>query len=713
MSSRRAVLGLLAVVVCAPLFAGPQAPAVLGPISQLRADAANNSSIRVIVGLRVAGYAPEARLNGLQIAAQRQNIHAVQQRVLHRHADVHGVAGHLYESLPAMTVDVDANALQQLLDDAEVASIEPNLTMVPALHDTTTQIGMPAVWNAGYDGSGWAVAVFDSGTYSAHHFFGPGRVTWEGCFSTASTQPTGPAFASFCPNGGTIDLSSSSAEPCPVADCDHGTEVAGVAAGHDFLAPGGELSGVARGSSIMSFLVTSLACADNPCQPSAQNGVTYQLCDTIAALNYINVAFGQTPNPFAHLAAINMSYTTTTSNNYTVRYGSDCSVTPKPCSCDYGTLTNAVAAVEAHGIAVVAASGNYSTTSSLPVPACVPGIVTVGGVTKGDVFWTHSDFSPELDLLAPASGYSNTVATDGIFMGIPYSVFPTDWSNPTYDPGAYGQYISSTSGTQYWRVGTSFAAPHVAGAFAVLRQAAPDLPLSFLINDLKNSGARIPTPGSTYTPRIDVNAAMTLANDRTAPAPPTNVLATGSATGVVNVSWTPASDPSGIWKYRIYRRNNSSASFANVGESTATSWSESLSAGVAAQYYVTAVDRASNESLQSNADIAVTIGVTDDPITASSTEIFGRHIGELRQIVDAWRTFSGLTPAWSGYAALTGTIHATDVTALIDNVNAARSRLGVVNFAYHNRTNGDPVPLPASGVVILSDHVQQLRDALR
>lgn len=716
MSVLNRIATVVSLFVCVAVIAAPpeRVTPVKGPVAKIRAAVANGGTSRIIVGLHVPGYAPEGRLNSSQIAKQRQNIHAVQQAVLHRHPDVRVAPGHLYQSLPAMAVDVDANGFQQLLDDHDVASVEENVAMVPALRDTTTLIGMPSVWTAGYDGTGWAVAIFDTGVLSGHHFFG-GRVSWEGCFSSSvPASPTSYPYASLCPDGQNVEIGGNSGEPCPWIECDHGTEVAGVAAGHDSAAPGGELSGVARGASIMSFMVKSLACADSPCNPSSiQNVGVFQSADLIAALDYISSAFGQTPNPFAHLAAVNLSFTTD-GGNFVERYGADCFTDPSPCNCHFPTLTDAVASVESQGIAVVAATGNNGTTTSLPVPPCVPGVVAVAGVTKGDQYWVRSNFSPEIDLLAPAAGYSNTSPpTDGIFMGIPYTNFPTDYSNITYDPTAYGQSICCNGdGSQAWRVGTSFAAPHVTGAFAVLRQIAPDLPLSSLVNDLKNSGALIATPNSTYTPRVNVAAAVTLAQDRTAPAPPTNLVAQGSSSGVINLTWSASTDASGIWKYRIYRRDHVTDSFANVGESTSTSWSETRSPGIATQYYVTAVDRASNESLQSAADVAVTASFSNEPLVADSTRVFGAHIAELRQCVDAWRVFANYSRIWPTYTPLTGTIHPTDVTDLINYVNPALSAAGVSPFSYHARANGDPVPMPATGVRILTDHVEQLRAAL-
>ena len=77
---------------------------------------------------------------------------------------------------------------------------------------------------------------------------------------------------------------------------------------------------------------------------------------------------------------------------------------------------------------------------------------------------------------------------------------------------APGRSIESAGlgGTFFIQDGTSMAAPFVAGAFAVLRQAAPNAPLAHLINALTHTGtpitdARAGAPGTTIRPLIQVD----------------------------------------------------------------------------------------------------------------------------------------------------------------------------------------------------------------
>ena len=115
------------------------------------------------------------------------------------------------------------------------------------------------------------------------------------------------------------------------------------------------------------------------------------------------------------------------------------------------------------GVPVVVAAGNDSSEQrAAPVgfPACIEGFISVGAVTKSGHVAAYSNSGPALDLMAPGSGIQSSVV--------------------------------ETGSDRYGRMsGTSMAAPHVAAAMALLKQAAPHRSVEDLLQMLKSTGRSI------------------------------------------------------------------------------------------------------------------------------------------------------------------------------------------------------------------------------
>jgi subtilisin family serine protease len=125
--------------------------------------------------------------------------------------------------------------------------------------------------------------------------------------------------------------------------------------------------------------------------------------------------------------------------------------------------------------AVVVAAGNYGLTGELSFPACIDRAIAAGATTDLDLThvdyptrWDSSNWSADLDLVAPGEYVTFTVT---------WSHFPF-----TLEPG------------------TSIAAPLVAGAFALLRQAFPHRSVGTIRAALRASATPIPDPA--HTPSI-------------------------------------------------------------------------------------------------------------------------------------------------------------------------------------------------------------------
>ncbi len=131
----------------------------------------------------------------------------------------------------------------------------------------------------------------------------------------------------------------------------------------------------------------------------------------------------------------------------------------------------------ASNIATVIAAGNNAFDASVTYPACISSAFTVGSTTDADQLSSFTNRGTLLDVFAPGSSITSSIPG-----------------------GGYGI-----------KQGTSMAAPHVAGALAVFRQAHPNRPISQFMADLVGTGVPITYPsggGNVTTPRIDVNAAI-------------------------------------------------------------------------------------------------------------------------------------------------------------------------------------------------------------
>lgn len=136
---------------------------------------------------------------------------------------------------------------------------------------------------------------------------------------------------------------------------------------------------------------------------------------------------------------------------------------------DADMLCRAIAAAQAQGALVVGASGNNSTYYGYPVsyPAACAGVLAVGASKRDDTRAIFSNYGARLDLVAPGEGIYSTLRVNA---------------------QAYGLYGSTGSGT-------SFAAPHVAGATALVRSLRPDLDQAAICELVRHTADDVADPG--------------------------------------------------------------------------------------------------------------------------------------------------------------------------------------------------------------------------
>lgn len=446
--------------------------------NQLRDRAARGERVRVIVELNLPGHTPEGGLpNVAARIGQRQRLNALQGRLLSRLSPTEYRVVHRYATLPYVAIEVNASALAALENSAtDVVQVLDDAIVRPVLTDSVPLIQGDQAWAAGYDGSGTTIAVLDTGVDTSHPFFA-GKIVEEACYS--SHQPG--LSSSFCPSGLSQQIGPGAATPCPLDGCLHGTHVAGIAAGNGAGA-GQPFSGVARGAQIMAVQVFSqidnvFACGGvAPCLGGFSS-------DIIAGLERV-----YTVAATHNIVAVNMSLGEG-------QFFAQCNNQP------YRPIIDSLRSI---GVASVVAAGNDGYTSSMMAPACVSSAVSVGATDKTDHVTWFSNVAPFLSLFAPGDEITSAI------------------------PGGDYQSLS----------GTSMAAPHVAGVWAVLKQAVPEASVTTLLTALRETGRPISDtrPGGSVTaPRVNLYEALTNLISLSNPSPeitalfPTRVRASGPA----------------------------------------------------------------------------------------------------------------------------------------------------------------------------------------
>jgi hypothetical protein len=325
-----------------------------------------------------------------------------------------------------------------------------------------------------YDGSGYAVAILDTGVDKNHSLLS-GKVISEACFSVNYA----PANASSLCDGGVEFVSGDNTGlDCDVtiAGCGHGTKVAGAAAmpvtttyDIDGDATPDVLGGVAEGANIISLKIFTLFTSSATCGGPSTCALVYD-SSALAAIDYLNGLDVGMP-----IAAANMSYG-----------GGVASSTYAECrslnnSSTYDVYKTALATLRANLIAPIIANGNSGASpgneDGIMFPACVEGAVAIGATNIiGDTIASYSNNGSLTTLLAPG-GDNDTINEDST-MWLPQA-----------------ETASSLSSGD----GTSFAAPMVAGAFAVLREKHPNATVSQLVGLLQTTGTDVAEGRAGYS----------------------------------------------------------------------------------------------------------------------------------------------------------------------------------------------------------------------
>ena len=353
------------------------------------------------------------------------------------------------------TIDAEGNAaLRSIEKPAGNGTTEDRER--PQISDSTGAINAPAVWDLGHTGEGQAVVILGNGFYDDHDFLSD-KIVHQACFS----REVEDSDESLCLDGTESQTGGRAASYCPVhihEACGLGTYVAGIAAGREETAPVRGRKGVAPDAEIIAIQVFTLIRRENYCRDGCDRVYLSSILD---ALEYV-VDIAEEYN----IAAVDLS-----THGYRSVDGNFTHIN----ACDDHILKPAIDTLRSRGIATVisAGNGNYGFISE---PACISSAIAVSTNLLGGYSFAANQ-SPLVDIMAPGWGIESA------------------WLNNSF--------VNLN--------GPRAAAPHVTGAFALLKSAMPSATVDQVEYALKAGGPLNSGPAWSFaTPRIDVVAALNL-----------------------------------------------------------------------------------------------------------------------------------------------------------------------------------------------------------
>lgn len=347
---------------------------------------------------------------------------------------------------PAFAAEIDRADFERLSRDPRVRAISLDLGGEGALMDSVPLVGADLVYAQGFDGRGVTVAVLDTGIDATSTDFA-GRIVGQQCFCDTLDGH------GCCPNGNAVQSGVDAARD----DNGHGTHVSGIVAGNGTTAP----RGIAPGARIVAVKVLDY------------NRSFRSFTQVYRALEWIAA---ERPD----VQVINMSF-----GSWSVYAPTDC----QSAAIALG-MQPVVAQLRQRGVLISASSGNQSSLVGTTIPSCMSDILGVGATydavgdqslcevtsTDRDEVTCFSNSSTAIDLLAPGAVITAT--------------------------GRGGGFATMS--------GTSMAAPHVAGALALMLQVSGGTITSAEAETILKTTGRpvVDRRNGLAFPRLDVAAAI-------------------------------------------------------------------------------------------------------------------------------------------------------------------------------------------------------------
>ena len=367
----------------------------------------------------------------------------------------------VFTGIGALHVRLSAVSLQRLHNqqDPRIQSVRRNRPVAsPALASSAPLVNMPAAWSLGHRALGQYILVLDTGVRGSHVFFRDGlgypRIVTDSCFGSNEG-----GFQSICPSqdsqGDSPVSTPGAGQPYQNASycasypgvCDHGTHVAGIAAGrsHPALVPSG-IQGIAPDAWVVPIQVFSYP-VTGAGAPKLFNA------DLLAALN---ATYAATPTGAIAPFVVNMSMSK-------AFYVSDC-------PSEDPSIAAAVANLASRGVPVIASTGNDANQGAIGWPACIPQVIKVSSVENDGVGVTRAD--------------SANIANPASYLG-PILLAPGGYQFHTQVRSA----ISTGDNAMRNYGGTSMAAPHVSGFYAAIKAVLPSASVSDITAWVTGSGS--------------------------------------------------------------------------------------------------------------------------------------------------------------------------------------------------------------------------------
>lgn len=327
----------------------------------------------------------------------------------------------VYTHLPLLHLRLDLAGVEKLRRCRGVVFVGPDRNNRRFLAQSVPLVGADEIGSRyGLTGEGTSIAILDSGI-------------------TPSYDGLGDCFGPGCKVVDGYDFADKDADP---SDCDrsyrHGSNVGAIAAGLPYVdsSDAGSEPDIGEGMAPGAQLLALKVFGGSDCLDAKDSSINGALDWVVAQRSKYNIVAAN-----LSLGYLGVSYET---------------------ACDReisGSFTAAIRTVTAAGVLVVAAAGNEGQPDGVSYPACLSDVLAVANVydTKtpiGTFAWASSDGGVLCTDRAPDESQLVCSSNGGALVGIAA-------------PGAMITAAGVTIG------GTSQAAPHVAGAAALLAQADP------------------------------------------------------------------------------------------------------------------------------------------------------------------------------------------------------------------------------------------------